>query len=218
MKKNFLFVLSFLLLVAFSATFASAASVYLTEADALTPSPGDLNVTIDPSMFGGTLTLNAYLHFTVADDVSGNLGPYGATFSLFYDRDVTIEAASAEVDTLLWSLAEGSIITCKHDENVVDFNIVDYWDQEQLPYGEYRLGSVTFDIAPIAAIGTMTTLELAQSDNTGDFMAWSRNAFDENVTFYGATVNVVPIPGTVLLLGFGLLGLMGIGRRRMIKS
>ena len=32
------------------------------------------------------------------------------------------------------------------------------------------------------------------------------------------TVSAVPIPGTVLLLGSGLLGVMGIGRRRMKKS
>lgn len=31
-------------------------------------------------------------------------------------------------------------------------------------------------------------------------------------------LSAVPIPGTVLLLGSGLLGLMGIGRRRMKKS
>ena len=34
----------------------------------------------------------------------------------------------------------------------------------------------------------------------------------------GGTVSCVPIPGTVLLLGSGLLGLMGIGSRRMRKS
>lgn len=32
------------------------------------------------------------------------------------------------------------------------------------------------------------------------------------------SVNAVPIPGTVLLFGSGLLGLMGIGRRRLRKS
>ena len=34
-------------------------------------------------------------------------------------------------------------------------------------------------------------------------------------TMYGVTVNNVPIPGAVLLLGSGLLGLIGIGRRRL---
>ena len=38
------------------------------------------------------------------------------------------------------------------------------------------------------------------------------------IAIENGSVNVVPIPGTVLLFGSGLLGLMGIGRRRMKKS
>lgn len=38
------------------------------------------------------------------------------------------------------------------------------------------------------------------------------------ISIENGSVNVVPIPGAVLLFGSGLLGLMGIGRRRLRKS
>ena len=41
---------------------------------------------------------------------------------------------------------------------------------------------------------------------------------DEMIDYKGITIHQTPIPGAVLLFGSGLLGLMGIGRRRMRKS
>ena len=52
-------------------------------------------------------------------------------------------------------------------------------------------------------------IELADND---------ANAYDTPIEVLGGTVSCVPIPGAVFLFGSGLLGLIGIGRKRMKKS
>lgn len=48
-----------------------------------------------------------------------------------------------------------------------------------------------------------------------DIMAYDATGFDHVTTWHNGTINVVPIPGAALLLGSGLLGLIGIGRRKL---
>jgi hypothetical protein len=42
--------------------------------------------------------------------------------------------------------------------------------------------------------------------------------FDVNPTFTAGTVTIVPVPAAVWLLGSGLLGLVGVARRRRLSA
>ena len=65
----------------------------------------------------------------------------------------------------------------------------------------------------------VSTLRADVYDPTMENWVLSTGAvLDEFIVWPTAEITNVPIPGTVLLLGSGLLGLMGIGRRRMKKS
>jgi len=85
-------------------------------------------------------------------------------------------------------------------------------------FGVAGVGGVEFSFLSLAftALAPPSTL-LAVA--LGPFGDWTYNggSVETNVTYQGATVTVVnpvPVPGAVWLLGSGLLGLVGIARRR----
>jgi hypothetical protein len=78
------------------------------------------------------------------------------------------------------------------------------------------------ELAPLATftltcLGPGGILELFLGDFNPDTAQWVTSPggiiLDDQLGFVIASVNQVPIPGTVLLLGSGLLGLLGIRRR-----
>jgi hypothetical protein len=72
----------------------------------------------------------------------------------------------------------------------------------------------TFNISDLAPQGDSYTLTLARyssSPTFSNFVDWGGNAFDSQLSFGSATVNVVPEPASLVLLGIG--GLL-LARRR----
>ncbi len=76
-------------------------------------------------------------------------------------------------------------------------------------YGDILIGTIHF--SPMAQ-GTSAVTTVDFSD-LGDFTFFDGVNFDNLVEFRGGTVNVVPIPSDVLLLGTGLVGLVAMRRR-----
>lgn len=215
MRKMYLIVLSVFVAMVFSVSTASAAAVYLWPHGKPGPTPGDISVVIEPSQFGSTLVLDTYLHFTADEDPSEK-GPFAATYRVNYDPDTCIKASFGSVNTDRWSIPEGSKVEVHPEINEVHVWGYDYYDGEQLPYGEYLIGTITFDIAGSPLLGTTTLMTADWSAMDGDFLNWAGTGFDDKVTFYGGTATCVPIPTTLLLLGSGLVGLIGL--RRKIRS
>jgi hypothetical protein len=78
--------------------------------------------------------------------------------------------------------------------------------------GTGTIGTLNFQVDPLASIGASDNIAMSVSTTSGGWFDTDGNGITP--TLNGATVNVVPIPGAIWLLGSGLIGLVGLNRRR----
>ena len=229
MLKKFLAVSLTVFMVLAVASFASAKPYVYADYDG--DAVADTSITILP---GDTFTLDFYVTGlleilpTAAGGMieTGNLLSFGT--NIYFNQDFAgsgvetfdpaqVSADSAIVDSSFW--AEGQTV------NINPYNALAATPSERMAHvflqggvpapgileDQLLLGSIVFqcegpgisiiDIAKPNAGGWLTS----ESINVQNFIDWDT---------YDVTVNQVPIPSAVLLLGSGLLGLLGFKRGR----
>lgn len=77
--------------------------------------------------------------------------------------------------------------------------------------GGYAVGTIGWKVG--GSPGQQSILSGLFNSGVDGFGDNNFNIINDQVLFHGATVNVIPEPGTAALLGFGLVGLVLMGRR-----
>ena len=177
--------------------------------------PNDSSITND-DFYLEVLPLNQF-KVDVYFDLSANdypTGLYGATFNINFDPAI-LEVITTSYNSFIFQDTQTSTISLNID-NIL-FGLLDNLDDNG-GVDKFLMASATFQ-AKEGVMGTtfLTTNEFSAGDNF-DFTTQAGESIDASVIFKGGEINVVPIPGAILLLGSGLLGLIGIGSRRMRKS
>ena len=169
-------------------------------------------VFVDPSVIsvvaGGTFTA------TISADFTAEGGATGGGFLLTWDSAVltlndAASGASADIaadiilgtdDSSVPGSLEFSYSTCFLPPCTAALTLFDVYD-------------LTFDVNPAALGGTPVDLSIGV---VGDVWFDADTLALPEPTFVGATVTVsaVPVPPAVWLFGSGLLGLVGVARRR----
>jgi hypothetical protein len=192
--KNFLLVLTLSTLILPLGSPAGAATVFLE--------PETMDVQI-----GQDFTLTLYIDFPSEDNEDSG-GIYAAGGGLRFDPTI-IKYDSYLLNDTFWD-SSYTITKIESDFFSIGTEVIDAEDE----YGQIKIADVIFTALKI---GT-TQVELFDPDvvkGGEDFFDWnSADSFDDSVEFRNASVNVVPIPCAVWLLGSGLVGLVGLKRRK----
>lgn len=227
MKKRFLAVFLAVFMALGLASVASAATYVYADFDG--DAMADTSITVAP---GGTYELDFYVTGlleilpSAGPFTTGNLLNFGT--NIYFNQDFAgsgvetfdpsqVSAVSASVNDSVWDMGQ--------TVNINPYNAGAATPKERMAHvflsggashpgileDQLFLGSIVFqcdgpgisviDIAMPNAGGWLTTTGM----NVQDLISWDA---------YDVTVNQVPIPSAVLLLGSGLLGLVGFKRGR----
>jgi len=157
---------------------------------------------------GGNFVINLSYDFT--SPVGGILG---GGVDIGFD-DAILNLGSFSWNATFFSLVDPSLSKLPTDNSNGTTGALDGWDFGNFGglTGTGTIGTVNFQVDPLANIGASDNIAMSVSTSSGGWF----DSFGSQITptLNGATVNVVPIPGAIWLLGSGLIGLVGLNRRR----
>ena len=137
-----------------------------------------------------------------------NPGLISMGFDIVYDQ-TQLEVVSADIDWTNWHLGPGV------QHTTPEIEMKGGRTEPGLSGDDIKLG--TIELRCVA--GGVSELWLYDSDRGGNYadfaMAITGEPLDEQITngVIIGSINNVPIPNTLLLLGSGLIGFLGLGRR-----
>ena len=211
LKKSLVLILTMFMVVGFSSLAAASPMVFL-ELVGDTPDPGAFYTEVN---IGDTFDVQVYININ-ADDY---LPAYLQGVMVGINETTTLLDFTSLTDAKFPINGGWTVSNCAlNDTDGNDASFSNEMYSLGRPNGNLLLGTIHLTALSNAGLADLVTglkfyLPCVNNINldTGD-------SLDSEFEFFGGQVNVVPIPGALVLLGSGLIGLIGLGRRRMKRS